>query len=519
MNHQYSPGLWQSFLIISGFSVIALVVSTITVINFNMLEATHEELMGYTQQTFSKTAMISSLHSQVQELVWSTYQMLDKGVQSSMPNEQKRQMLLKRIMLAVQMAARNQATTRWHNERDYQQLIDIISKIEYLSQQGQYAAAWEEYYRGRDMADHLLHALENLKENYQNALQHSRQQAYTQYQHTWQQMLSAGILGGALCIMIIMWVIYRVIVREKALYHTQLALEEAKENLETKVAERTADLLEARNQAMAASKAKSRFLANMSHELRTPLNAIIGYSDSLCDEWNEMRQEEVQEDLKKINIAGQHLLDAFSDILDISRIEAGRMNINPEAFELRSFIKQLVKSTQPLIKRNQNQLKLEYHVTAEDIYTDKLRLKQILFNLLNNAARYTEQGLITLQVEQRRIEQHIWILFRITDTGMGIAKDQLEELFNPFTQADNSATRKYDGTGLGLALSQRFCQMLGGSISVESQPGQGSVFTARLPLYALLPSKEEKAAPEKIIINHEVEENIANIAPQAYGAT
>lgn len=501
------PGLWQAVVITGGFTFIALIIASITMVSMHSLKAAHEEVFTRSELNLTRAGLISSLRNKIQEYGWRTRQALDQELVIGSAAWEKLNTLPSHILSLQERVVRlpvvrqdgSKSSLAWsHGQRVYLDMVTAMEDAIAYSRQGNQAAAKDRYLQGMALVDQLTLDINGVREAYLAALRVSRDYAARQYAHTRHQVFIAALFASAISIAVVVWVVYRVMIREKALDHALSALEEAKETLETRVAERTADLLDARDQAMAASKAKSRFLANMSHELRTPLNAIIGYSDSLREEWREMETLEIDDDLNRIHAAGQKLLDAFSDILDISQIEAGRMNINPEAFELRAFTEQVIKHVQPLIERNQNVLTLEYQASAEDIYTDKLRLKQILFNLLNNASRYTEQGEITLRVEQHRIEQHIWILFRVADTGMGIAADKLEDLFNPFTQADNSATRKYDGTGLGLALSQRFCQMLGGSISVESTLGKGSVFTARLPLYALFSSpqgEEEETVP------------------------
>lgn len=270
-----------------------------------------------------------------------------------------------------------------------------------------------------------------------------------------------------------------------------------------------AELALARDQALEASRAKSVFLANMSHELRTPLNAIIGYSEMLQEEAEDLDQTEFVPDLQKINAAGKHLLSLISDILDLSKIEAGRMDLYLENFDIATMINDVVTTIQPLIQKNKNTLVIEGSEPLGSMYADLTKVRQIIFNLLSNASKFTERGQITLTVERMNDssandifsphhlppavqEGSAFILFKVSDTGIGMTPEQLDKLFQEFSQADASTTRRYGGTGLGLAISRHFCQMMGGDIVVESQAGHGSTFTVRLPVQV---AREPVAAP------------------------
>ncbi|HSU13588.1 MAG TPA: response regulator [Longimicrobium sp.] len=238
----------------------------------------------------------------------------------------------------------------------------------------------------------------------------------------------------------------------------------------------------AREAAEAANRTKSLFLANMSHELRTPLNAILGYSEMLAEEAAEQRLEAFGADLEKIGAAGRHLLALINDILDLSKIEAGKMEMFLETFDVAEMIGEVASTIRPLVEENANALDIDLAPDLGAVYADQMKVRQILFNLLSNAVKFTRDGRITVNGGRERMDGSEWIVVRVADTGIGLSADQLVKLFKDFTQADASTTRKFGGTGLGLALTRRFCQMMGGDVTVHSVADEGSVFTVKLPV-------------------------------------
>jgi len=242
-----------------------------------------------------------------------------------------------------------------------------------------------------------------------------------------------------------------------------------------------AELITARDEALEASRTKTAFLANMSHELRTPMNAIIGYSEMLIEEAQDLKPEEFVPDLEKVRAAGKHLLALINDILDLSKIEAGKMTLFMESFSIRSTIDDVIAMIQPLISRNNNTLVLTCPDNIGVMVADVVKVRQTLFNLLSNACKFTDGGEIHLDVSTALRDNTEQIVMAITDHGIGMTQEQLGRLFQAFVQADSSTTRKYGGTGLGLTISRKFCQMMGGDIRVSSQLGEGSTFTIELP--------------------------------------
>ncbi|WP_455365453.1 ATP-binding response regulator [Kaarinaea lacus] len=278
-----------------------------------------------------------------------------------------------------------------------------------------------------------------------------------------------------------------IISREKV--EVQLKLN--RDHLEELVEQRTADLAVARDTAIRANRSKSQFLANMSHELRTPLNAIIGYAEMLLEDAQDIGDETSQQDLSKIHGAAKHLLVLIKDVLDLSKIEAGKIELELEEVDVTGMLEELKQTIFPAARENNNELIIEYDDNIGNIRADGTKLRQTLLNLLSNAAKFTQNGKIQLQAKRFFENSDEKVTFSVSDNGIGLTKKEMSKIFDAFTQADSSTTRKYGGTGLGLAISRNFCRLMGGDLTVTSEKGQGSIFSIVMPVNVKVASESK----------------------------
>ena len=278
------------------------------------------------------------------------------------------------------------------------------------------------------------------------------------------------------------------------------------EEHEKEIQEVNEQLVQSEQRARAATQAKSHFLANMSHELRTPLNAIIGYSEMLQEEAQDSGQESFIPDLKKINRSGRHLLDLINDVLDLSKIEAGKMELYLETFDISNLLEDVSNTVQLLVQKNSNVLEVRCPANLGAMRADMTKVRQSLFNLLSNASKFTKNGKITLEAARENSPtKSDWIVFRVSDTGIGMTPEQQEHVFEAFSQADASTARDFGGTGLGLTITKTFCRMMGGDVALTSKPGEGTTFIIRLPTEVREPEAESAAATRSIAVPPDME--------------
>jgi signal transduction histidine kinase len=483
-------GTWHSLLVLASFQVILVVLMLATSAGLTSLRQAHEETSRLIRDNQIKSLLISKMHESIRERMWRVYQAID---QHDDPFEIEQSWEKFSYLAGEFIRAREEFLQFPLSENELLMIEEhrpLINKtqeamqrvIDFVRQNDvENARYWVKL--ARETAENVLRDLNIMHATQEDTVQ--RQVSKTTLESFSQSQRRVLIMDGLavlFCLAVITFVIYRIMTREEALSQALNSLKESNELLESRVADRTADLVSARDTALEASHTKSRFLANMSHELRTPLNAIIGYSDMIKEEIEELTSQEILCDISKINSAGKTLLELINDILDISKIEAGKMEIRLHNFPLKPLVNEVMDTVRPMVSKNRNTLRLHYETDAEEMFADQMRVRQILLNLLSNASKFTQHGTICLEVQQHIINDRKRITFRIIDTGIGISKEQQIKLFKPFSQVDASSTRKQGGTGLGLVISLKFCQMMGGNISIQSELGKGCVCTVDLPL-------------------------------------
>lgn len=280
-------------------------------------------------------------------------------------------------------------------------------------------------------------------------------------------------------------------------FSNAMAYEELKrinDTLEQKVADRTAELISARDEAIYANQAKSRFLAGMSHELRTPLNAIIGYAELLEEEAQDAGLEFFTADLEKISSSGEHLLSLINNVLDLAKIEAGKMDLHVETFSLADLVDTIEAMLSPLARNNNNEFIIDKPDDLGDMTADSTKARQIIVNLISNAFKFTKNGVVVFSIQRQQRQEKEGLVFEVSDTGIGMNADQVEKLFSDYTQAETSISKYFGGTGLGLAISKKLCVMMDGDITVHSVVGKGTTFRVMLPKHAQNPSSPSQLA-------------------------
>ena len=321
------------------------------------------------------------------------------------------------------------------------------------------------------LQDRVMEQLTHLYEYQESSLDTAIEQAEQNYNTIRNWILIFSIVAGVIGSFVAMFIIWRNKQASKVRENYLRQIEHANSQLELE-----------RNRAEKANNSKSQFLANMSHELRTPLNAIIGYSEMLKEEFEDDDLPKVySDDCDRIHDSGEHLLHLINEVLDLSKIEAGKMTVASSSFRVDTLVNSVIDIISPLAEKKGNRVEVDYRHGEANLTTDDTKLKQVLMNVVSNANKFTENGIIKLVVKST-VENGIrWIAFKVQDNGIGIPEDKLQNIFEPFEQADDSNTRSFEGTGLGLTITKRFCEMLNGSVWIESKLGKGTAIHIKIP--------------------------------------
>ena len=477
----------QAFWLLGGFALILSVLISAFHISIQSLEVVNQQLSQAIQRSHIETNLLLTMRDAVRKRLLTTVQslyqqdpfLLENGWEKTV-YEAANFLGAKRKLYAL--GSLSKQSNVWQQQQPLlEQSWVLLNRILDSAREEDYQDAYAQLARAYQINHAIVVSIDSLLDATRHHAEKNIQFARLDYERTKQQVNFFSLLSGLLCLAIILFIVMRIRAQEQALNDVVEELKLANENLEQRILERTSELMDSRDEALEASQAKSQFLANMSHELRTPLNAVIGYSELLGEEALESGFEIHHADLDKITNAGQYLLHLVNNVLDISKIEAGKMKINLQQFGLQLVVENSITTLSTLFQKKQNKVSLEYDDSIKSIYADPLWIQQVLTNLLNNANKFSENGQICLELKAFEKEGIAWFYCKIKDTGIGISIKQQKRLFQAFTQVDNSHTRRYDGTGLGLVISQRYCQLMGGYIDVKSSLGEGSCFTINLP--------------------------------------
>ncbi|MDM8545326.1 sensor histidine kinase [Candidatus Venteria ishoeyi] len=479
----------QSFLLITGFLAVLTILLAVTYISLSQVEKANQQLEKLIEKHQKKSELMNTMRNVIRERMLNVFYMtvtndpfireektndfFDNGSRFIITRDQLYQLDLSQEEL-LQLEAQRDVLGAGQNS-----LGEVVAMIR--NGESDITKMREDLLKAQDVNRIIFQELGEMIQVGNQIAEQEVKAIVAKYQGTRDKVILLDIFAVLICILIIAFVIIRIRYQQAALNSAVEALSIANDELESRVLSRTHDLLAARDTAEQANQAKSRFLANMSHELRTPLNAVIGYSEMLMEDAENLNFEEVHNDLEKINNSGKHLLSLINHVLDISKIEAGKMQVIAENFNLHQLVKEIGDTLFPLFEQRHNQFILNMTDEVEFMYSDPMRIRQVLFNLLSNAAKFTKKGSITLTIRKQQRGKVPWLVFNVQDSGIGITKAQQQKIFDAFTQADDSTTRKYGGTGLGLVISERFCHLMGGKLRVESEEGKGSEFIVSLP--------------------------------------
>jgi len=479
----------QARIITLGFVVLLTLMTALAVTALEQMQGMQQKLDTLTQQHNVKTKLISTIRDGIYNRQVSLRNMMlmpdpfERDEESAhfrqlaLPVLQARNQLADMKLTSPERQIMNQIIDSMKVAYNFQ--LNVLRKVVFSDSPEEYQPLLSDAFNKQEVIVEQIHEMLQLLNDETKRAVIDAEQSYRRSRN----MLY--ILGGSALFLGILITIFVVRQSNSQAQKVQNALDKLKEShelLEQRVSERTHELAIARDEALASNKSKGVFLANMSHELRTPMNAIIGYSELIEEDAMEDGNNAIIPDLNKIQASAKHLLSLINGILDLSKIDAGKIELCPIQFRVNELIEEVSASIAPLLLENENAFSIDAPRDNGILFADNLRLRQILLNLLSNACKFTTQGSITLSIKRYEENQHDWISFAISDTGIGIEAEYLKNIFDDFSQADASTTRVYGGTGLGLSISQRLVKIMHGDICIESTPGKGTSFTVTLPV-------------------------------------